>query len=406
MASQRFRDNLQCHFARNISELEERVKEYDSEWSDREEGRLVLADIDEDGKSRTLDRHDPISLFWILNSHLPANKQMKFFPEGGFTDKFFTITEAALISALLRMDHKKFLDEAKDHAAHHPRDLFFRLFFSKSLTYTRGVCLTNPDVNIKSERRLSELDSEAQEEYDSIVQQCLDSKDKAYSVAKSDFQEFVSNQIGHPDEQRLALNDGTDWRRYVLAGTLMTNGHELKMSGYSLKAAPPSDSRRVPNITRGKLKDVRDAIGNLDQVENVLGIQESYVIVGIDPGIKSTATACIIDSNEGHPQNMSISQGSHKQVIKSCRNGLDHAKRKAGVQGIESQIKPIEFHVRRLESRKRHGVFCWSQFTNTVDPSSVSGHRCDNFTQNQCSRSRTTTGNKPLGPLRQKGSIV
>ncbi|KAG0241020.1 hypothetical protein B0O80DRAFT_489520 [Mortierella sp. GBAus27b] len=344
-----FRDSLQCHFARNISELAERVKEHNSEWSDGEEGRLVLADIDEDGKSRTLG-HDPISSFWILNSHLPANKQMRSFPEARFTDKFFAITEAALISALLRMDYEGLLDEvfpsqdeAKDHAAHHPGDLFFRLFFSKSLTYTRGVCLANPDVNIKSERRLLELDSEAQEEYDGLVQQCLDSKDNAYSVAKSDFQEFVFNQIGQPDERRLALNEGSDWRRHVLTGTLMTNGHELKMLGYYLnKAAPPSGPRRAPNTTRGKLKDVRDALGSLEQVESVLGIQESYIIVGIDPGIKNTGTACIIDSNEGHPQNMSISQVSHKQVMKSYRSGLDHAKRKAGIQGIESQIKPIE----------------------------------------------------------------
>ncbi|KAI8346475.1 hypothetical protein B0O80DRAFT_238823 [Mortierella sp. GBAus27b] len=253
MAGQRFRDSLQSHFTRNISELAEHVKEHNSERSDGEEGRLVLADIDEDGKSRTLG-HDPISLFWILNSHLPANKQMKFFPEGGFTDKFFAITEAALIAALLRRDHKELLDEvfpsqdeAKDHAAHHPGDLFFRLFSVRaSLTYTRGVCLANPDVNIKSERRLLELDSEPQEEYDGLVQQCLDSKDKAYSVAKSDFQEFVSNQIGQPDERWLALNEGTNWRRYVLIGTLMTNGHEMKMLGHFLnKAAPPSGPGRA-----------------------------------------------------------------------------------------------------------------------------------------------------------------
>ncbi|KAF9343406.1 hypothetical protein BGX34_006808, partial [Mortierella sp. NVP85] len=51
MASQRFRDTLQVHYTRNISELVQRVKEHNHEWSAGDEGRCVLDDIDDDGKS-------------------------------------------------------------------------------------------------------------------------------------------------------------------------------------------------------------------------------------------------------------------------------------------------------------------------------------------------------------------
>jgi hypothetical protein len=88
---------------------------------------------------------------------------------------------------------------------------------------------------------------------------------------------------------------------------------------------------------RGKLKDMRNALGN----SNVLWIQESYVIVGIDPGIKSTATACIIDSSKGHARNISISQGSTSSSRRAI--GMALTMRKAGVQNIENQIKPIEY---------------------------------------------------------------
>ncbi|KAK3828369.1 MAG: hypothetical protein J3Q66DRAFT_383120 [Benniella sp.] len=50
MASQRFRDTLQVHYTRNISELAQRVKEHNQEWSAGTEGRCVLDDIGADGK--------------------------------------------------------------------------------------------------------------------------------------------------------------------------------------------------------------------------------------------------------------------------------------------------------------------------------------------------------------------
>ncbi|KAF9963687.1 hypothetical protein BGZ65_001073 [Modicella reniformis] len=89
-----------------LYELAERIKEHSSEWAIGE-GMSVLADIDSDGK-----------------------KQMVFLPESGLTDKFFGITEKALLTALLRANRKDRKDvlnevfqsqeEVKNHAAHHP----------------------------------------------------------------------------------------------------------------------------------------------------------------------------------------------------------------------------------------------------------------------------------------------
>jgi len=84
------------------------------------------------------------------------------------------------------------------------------------------------------------------------------------------------------------------------------------------KAAPPPSLKKLPNTTRSKLKDVRDVLADDDQVATIFENQESYVIVGIDPGIKSTATCCILDSNDvGRPKNVSIPQGAHTFTTKA-----------------------------------------------------------------------------------------
>ncbi|KAF9924984.1 hypothetical protein BGZ65_008006, partial [Modicella reniformis] len=197
LAGTRLADTLQIHLSRNVSELVERLKDHNPSWA-YGEGQRVLAGIDSDGKST---EHDAISLFWILNSHLPASQQMAFVPEGGFGDKFFTITEYALVTALLREGNAEVKDllgegfgtqaEARRRTNEHPGDLFYRLFFSKNLSYTRGLRLTNPDSNISQNVALMSLSGDTQEEYDELVRGMNEAgRSESYPEAKEAFKTF------------------------------------------------------------------------------------------------------------------------------------------------------------------------------------------------------------------------
>ncbi|KAF9939674.1 hypothetical protein BGZ65_009814 [Modicella reniformis] len=313
-----------------------------------DEGRLILASIDDEGVS---DMHDPISLFWILNSHLPASKQIVFLPEGGFTDQFFTITEDTLLMALLRRESKDWLkrefgsqEDARKHAAEHPGDLMYRLFFTKRLSYTRGSSLINPGANIPSRLALFDLEGDSKSMYDNHITNMHEADSSTYPAAKEAFRGYVMKLLADPMEQKLAIDQGAAWRKYVLTGSITTNGHELKVLAHSLtRAAPSPSARKRPNTTRAKLNDVKTMLATKDDIKEAFQDQSSYMVVGIDPGIKSTATCCILDSdNMDRPKNITISQGSHAFSTRMYLQGLEHAKRKAGIHQLENAITAVE----------------------------------------------------------------
>jgi hypothetical protein len=350
LAGTRLADTLQTHFSRNVSELVERIKTHNHNWADGE-GRLILAGVDKDGKSKD---HDSISLFWILNSHLPPSQQMRFVPEGGFADKFFTITEYALSSVLFRDDGSSTAKDmlgkgfesqtkAREHANSHPGDLFYRLFFSKSLGYTRGVCLIDPDPALSPSLGLLNMNDDTAEEYRSLEQSMRDASDTSYNEAKDAFKLFIHEQLIDPAIQKSLLDQGTDKRKYVLRGSIVTNGHELKVLAYSLiQAAPPPSSKKKPNTTRSKLVDVKTLMAEMS-ADDLFGEHMPRTVIGIDPGIKSTATCCILGTNDMNgPKNITITQGSHTFTTKQYLKGLEDAKKKAGIHELEQKITPIE----------------------------------------------------------------
>ena len=324
LTGRHFADTLQMHYQRNISELVERVKEHNGAWAQGESGVSVLSSIDDKGKSSV---HDPISLFWILNIQLPDEKQMAFVPESGFTDQFFTITEESLLTALLRkqanpkscLEEFGTLTDAKKHAAEHRGDLVYKLFFSKSLSYDTRVSLINPDTDIPSGHSLWDYGSDNDDEDSGGGFLASGSK----SEVKDSFQDIIR-----------AASDGSIKRKYVLTGSFSSNGYEIHVNASNLLRQAPKASNK-PNTTRSKLN-------------NVLTMPPSgsahHVIVGIDPGIKSTATCCILDTaNAAKVDNITISQGSHTHVTKTYQKTLERAKKKAGdIQDLESTILPIQ----------------------------------------------------------------
>ncbi|KAK3825262.1 MAG: hypothetical protein J3Q66DRAFT_365065 [Benniella sp.] len=324
LTGRHFADTFQMHYQRNISELVERVKECNGAWAQGGDGVSVLSSIDDKGKSSD---HDPISLFWILNIQLPAEKQMAFVPESGFTDQFFTITEESLLTVLLRKqaNPKSCLEkfgtskDAKKHAAEHRGDLVYKLFFSKSLSYDSRVSLINPDTDIPSGHSLWDYGSD--NESGDSGGGFLASGSK--SEVKDSFQDIIR-----------AAGDGSVKRKYVLTGSFSSNGYEIHVNASNLLREAPKASKK-PNTTRSKLNDVL----TMPPSES-----DRHVIVGIDPGVKSTATCCILDSaNTARVENMTISQGSHTHVTKTYQKTLERAKKKAGdIQDLEATILPIQ----------------------------------------------------------------
>ncbi|KAK3806648.1 MAG: hypothetical protein J3Q66DRAFT_374980 [Benniella sp.] len=202
-AGTRLADMLQIHYSRNVSELVQRVKDHnpDSDWVNGE-GQPVISSVKE-GKS---DLHDPISLFWILNTHLPNNNQMTFIPESGFTDQFFVITEAALLTALLREDAntKDLLGfasqrEALNYASEHPGDLVYRMFFSSSLHHSRGSYLENPGPNVAASLALLQTDKDDSAQWEELTARMRETDGTAYLAAKKSFSEFEGSTCGPKD---------------------------------------------------------------------------------------------------------------------------------------------------------------------------------------------------------------
>ncbi|KAF9370026.1 hypothetical protein BGX21_005718 [Mortierella sp. AD011] len=235
-------DQIQSHFLRNISELLHRLQNHNSPWCNSAQGRRVIRTVGDDGKSSV---HDQVSLFWILNSHLPDGQQMAFLPESGFTDQFFGIPE------------------------------------------------------------------------------------------RSEIDEF----FGDYQENRPRFN-----RRYVLTGTIVTNGYELKLMAYSLTESKPPP-HPVPNTTQFKLKSILTELSDSTQVDDMFP-GDRYVVTGIDPGIHNTATATVLDSDktDGSAINLSISQGSQTYSAKQYMKELNRAKQRKtfnDINQLEQSITPI-----------------------------------------------------------------
>ncbi|KAI8605798.1 hypothetical protein EDD21DRAFT_362755 [Dissophora ornata] len=136
--------------------------------------------------------------------------------------------------------------------------------------------------------------------------------------------------------------------KYVLTGTFVTNGHELRVLAHSLMVPKPPSSH-VPNTTRRKLMDVKMILATEDQIYQEFPDQSSFTAVGIDPGICNTATATIISSDdENVMQNMSVPRSGDAFSMRLYRSVLQRAKQQRQFtvilppnQGGPSRLNPI-----------------------------------------------------------------
>lgn len=168
-------------------------------------------------------------------------------------------------------------------------------------------------------------------------------KDKLqFLAAKQSFSEFVKGQLVDPKIHKMNVIEGSENRKRVLSGSIVTNGHELQVLAYSLTQAAQSPSaKKRPNTTRSKLTDVKNLFAQKD-LEDVFGDTDKLTVVGIDPGLKSTATYCVLTNGPDPPKNITISSGAHAHIGNEYRKGLEKAKEKAGIHELEGCITPIQ----------------------------------------------------------------
>ncbi|KAG0329838.1 hypothetical protein BGZ99_000067 [Dissophora globulifera] len=308
-------DMIRCYIRAFVSELKKRVAIWSPEWAKSQEGSAFLETIGDNGLSPL---HDPLSVFWVLNTTLPTSKRCRgslrfaYLPMLGYKDKVCVISESQLLQAILRPISGK-----------ETRGKVVKLFGSTK-----------------------------------------DASSSTYKQAKVNVKAAIKNHI---------LNSGgcARSRKYVLADTLHTDGYQLKIHAYSLahpkkkaetsgnhSAETSTSTNRLEaasasstSSTRSKMKYLKEAIPNLETLQKEFGDQDSHVIFAIYPGIKNTATAVITDSLvPTKAWNVVLSRGSH--VLSSQRHAQmperhkkDRRYRGEGtmsVYDLESDIKPLQ----------------------------------------------------------------
>jgi len=364
-AGARLCDQIQTHYVRNISELHARLRRVNPAWC-HGDGRAIISSID--AKKGTSSTMDQMSLFWVLNSNLPVAQQMKFFPESGFTDSHFFITELMILDAiyglkgetdkamvgLIRDVYGNTMTAATDYVANYPGQLVYCLFFDRTLGYHRNTTFAAQDPRLHHllVPHFLEL-GDQQGQYNTLVSALR--HDPRSKPAKYALQDFIKRKLKTPEDQKRAVDIGATKLKHVLTGTICTNGHEIKALAYSLlKHKPPT--KHVANTTRQKLLDIRQELASVEQIQHEFPDQSEFRVTGIDPGICNTATATVIKSQTQHVmRNISIPGSASRHSIKVFNDGLERAKRHSkhtvtlpgqeprelNIQQIEQQIQPV-----------------------------------------------------------------
>ena len=274
----RLGDEVQGHFLRNTAELVSRLRRHKPTWCAQQDGDAIISTINlQTGRSSV---HDQVSLFFILNSHLPAAEQFAFVPESGFTDKFLNITELSLASALRGCADSETLkaaiplltgtnDQVRRNVAHHPGELTYGLFFDQNLSYSRysTVIAPNPLLPGLAQRPVLTLQDGDVQQYQ-VLRDALTGAPTS-KERKQELASFLSMHLEKPHERKAAIDraatpqdDLTTKRlKYVLLGTISTNGLELQCLEYSLvKPKPWRQAIGVPKTTRRKLQSAHSRV--------------------------------------------------------------------------------------------------------------------------------------------------
>ncbi|KAG0320651.1 hypothetical protein BG000_003486 [Podila horticola] len=337
LVSDRLMDEVHTHFLRNISELISRIHRYNDEWISTSDGIMVLDSADlESGQSTLLDQ---TSLFWILNSRLPSEQQMAFFPESPYHDAFYTITELALVYALYANPDKACLKPLKQllgstitaaakFLSEHPGELTYLLFFDQTLDYNKYTSVASPSPAVENVcgrcfLRIPKTDKDRYRQLQRRLRRHPNDKKKQRRLSQ-----FIKSHLRSPDKHKHDIDTGITKIRYILSGSISTNGHLVEPLAYSLGKKRPS--KWAPKTTRQLLKDVRDVFKTPDDVNRVLPFNNGvYWMTAIDPGDHCTATSTtMLSTDTSTMENISIPRTAHTVPNTRYLQGLTHAKQK------------------------------------------------------------------------------
>jgi len=149
--------------------------------------------------------------------------------------------------------------------AQHPGELTYGLFFDQNLSYSRysTVIAPNPLLPGLAQRPVLMLQDGDVQQYQ-VLRDALTGAPTS-KERKQELASFLSMHLEKPHERKAAIDraatpqdDLTTKRlKYVLSGTISTNGLELRCLAYSLvKPKPWRQAIGVPKTTRRKLQSV------------------------------------------------------------------------------------------------------------------------------------------------------
>ncbi|KAF9216096.1 hypothetical protein BGZ59_011022 [Podila verticillata] len=337
LVADRIMDEVQTHFQRNITELVSWIRHYDDHWSTTADGTHILNSIDLDTGQSTLVNN--VSLFFMLNVRLPAHYRMAFFPESGYHDANYNISELALITALYANANKESLQPLKNvlgtttmdattFLSAHPGELTYILFFNPSLGYDKytSVASRHLTLEVLEGRRILKIPTEHKDRYNMLKRRLK--RHPNDPKKKRRFRHFLKAILKSPAQHKHAIDAGHSRIHYVLSGTLQTNGHIVNPLAYCLtKAKPPKTS--VPNSTRYILRDVRKVFTSPQAVQDTLPYNNGlYQVTGVDPGIHCTATSTTIyNRNVSKQENVSVPRTAHTYPSTQYQKWLERAKK-------------------------------------------------------------------------------
>ncbi|KAF9926033.1 hypothetical protein BGZ67_008331 [Mortierella alpina] len=180
-------------------------------------------------------------------------------------------------------------EDALNHLTDHPGDLTYRLFFSPQLKYLGSTVLTslNEDCAAIADKALLSLGDANQRRYQALVLE-LEIPNR-HVESRVLFKAFLGEHLKTASGNKESLDQGEN--------------------------------------TSNQATDAR-AIFTSQEIIEVLLPDPDYVIVGIDPGICSTATATVRNTRTpGILKNVSVSQVSQRHCTKTYLTVLQRAKR-------------------------------------------------------------------------------
>ncbi|KAF9945759.1 hypothetical protein BGZ70_003626, partial [Mortierella alpina] len=204
------------------------VKEENFEWVSGAEGINFFGVLDEKGVSNV---HDPVSVFFILNSHLSPESQFTFVPMSGYKDQFCNITEDTLMAVLLRdrgadPATRLFLTQVFGTKAiackwchYDPGDIVRKLFFgSNNSSYKKGI------GSVFSALILDAADTATFNSLQQAIDQatCVDDQ---FKRNVEQIKALTQKGLKTADAYKAMLVPG---RRHILTGTIQTDCFEIR----------------------------------------------------------------------------------------------------------------------------------------------------------------------------------